>query len=97
MTFPNLKHCDLFLNIVNYFLFDSVNVAKWEKSMAEDEKEIEKLKKEEKKHVAVRLTISMHFLSFVKYRNLNSCLFMAYLNTVIESILSSYAFLPHSP
>ena len=31
-----------------------MNVAKWEKSMAEDEKEIEKLKKEEKKHVAVR-------------------------------------------
>ena len=57
--------------------------------MAEDEKEIEKLKKEEKKHVAVRLTISRHFLCFVKYRNLNSCLFMEHLNTAIELILSS--------
>ena len=38
--------------LTNISLF-LVNVKKWEKSMNEDEKELEKLKKEESKHMKV--------------------------------------------
>lgn len=58
-----------------YVLHISVNVKKWEKSVSNDEKELDKVKNDESRHMKVWTIFYSYFVS-VKYKIETYCLFL---------------------